>query len=276
MGSELTVFQEMKVGPALEARILELDPGFAARGAEEQKEVVGFLMEQAKATTEGVKTRLPTIAIKHAGASSFEMPKTAGAEHGDLVREFEGVILHQGMAKSYWKKSLDDGGSTGPPDCASVDGLTPYSKEPVSQSCAACPLNKFGSAENGRGKACRDSKRLVVHLDGHDLPARMSISASNIKKIDGYMNDLRDQGRVLGTVRTKFKAFADQSPSGVEFTGLDISTCAVLDMDETLRIKRDVVDVFRGDFRSGSIEPDAESTTGAAPAELPEKATSVM
>lgn len=52
------------------------------------------------------------------------------------------------------------------PDCYSTDGIAPdpASASPQAQHCAACPHNAFGSADNGKGKACQDSKRIAVLL----------------------------------------------------------------------------------------------------------------
>lgn len=53
------------------------------------------------------------------------------------------------------------------PDCSSDDGQfpDPHILNPVSQACATCPMNAWGSKRTPEGKetkACSDSKRLVV------------------------------------------------------------------------------------------------------------------
>ena len=78
--SAITVFQEMKVAPAQSHKILDLDPEFATRTEEEQREIVTFFLKQGANTQENVKSRFPTIKMLHAGACSFEMPLEEGSD----------------------------------------------------------------------------------------------------------------------------------------------------------------------------------------------------
>lgn len=45
---------------------------------------------------------------------------------------------------------------------------------PQSESCATCPLNEYGSAETGRGKACQNRARLALLPAGFYSPKRGS------------------------------------------------------------------------------------------------------
>jgi hypothetical protein len=38
----------------------------------------------------------------------------------------------------------------------------PSSSQPQAENCAACPHNKFGSADNGKGKRCKNSRSLAL------------------------------------------------------------------------------------------------------------------
>jgi hypothetical protein len=60
-----------------------------------------------------------------------------------------------------------------PPDCYALgdptkdkpdEGMAPHEKAADKQaaSCDECPFNKMGSAERGRGKACKNVRRLIV------------------------------------------------------------------------------------------------------------------
>ena len=267
--SALEIFTKHELAPALQTRILELDPKFAERAPEEQEEIVVLLLEQAQKTTEGVRSRFPLINIRHAGTNAIELPKKAGEEDAPIVREFEGIILDQYITKAYWTSPMGKG-SGGPPDCASLNGITPYVKEPINpDGCVTCPFNKFGSGidQDGnatRGKRCRDQKRVIVVLDEHDLPCRLMLSAMNIGPFDTYMMDLRDQGTPIGTVRTKFKAVSAKNKGGTEFTGIELNTVRRLSMDEILKLKHDVITPLGSDFRIGAIEAN-EGTSAAGP-----------
>jgi hypothetical protein len=274
----LAIFREFQLPEPLQARVLDMAPDFHDMPEDDQRALVEYWMEQAKATTEGVKARFPRAKMLHAGTVAFELPPEPGSEKGKIVREFDAIILDQHVTKAWWKDPYGDGGG-GYPDCASLDGLKPYTPEPVASSCIKCALNRFGSGKDRdgnatRGKACRDTKRVIFYLDGHDLPLTLQISAANIKRFDSYMNALRDQGQPIGTVRTRFKAVEVTNKANVSYTGIELSTVDVLSIPEQLGLKRNVLDLFKSDFRIGAIEFDGEgSSERTAPSDTEQEST---
>jgi hypothetical protein len=77
------------------------------------------------------------------------------------------VLLAHGFERTYYSKAYDPN-ATESPDCYSFDGERPHEKSAVPQSdtCATCRLAEFGSAANGKGKACREGSRLAfIHAD---------------------------------------------------------------------------------------------------------------
>lgn len=56
------------------------------------------------------------------------------------------------------------------PDCRSDNGVQPAPDSPAPQSatCAACPMNAFGTALNGKGKRCAEYARLAVAVVGDE------------------------------------------------------------------------------------------------------------
>ena len=50
------------------------------------------------------------------------------------------------------------------PDCYALDSSEPHldAKNPKSDSCGDCPMNKWGTARRGKGKACREGARIIV------------------------------------------------------------------------------------------------------------------
>jgi hypothetical protein len=82
--------------------------------------------------------------------------------------ELEVIIVKaaQAISKVFYKSGYVEG-SNSPPDCWSVNGLTPDPAAPDKQNplCASCKQNAWGSrvSEAGKaGKACSDNKRLVI------------------------------------------------------------------------------------------------------------------
>jgi hypothetical protein len=77
------------------------------------------------------------------------------------------VLLAHGFERTYYSKPFNPD-ATESPDCYSYDGDRPHEKSAVPQSdtCAQCRLAEFGSAPNGKGKACREGARLAfIHGD---------------------------------------------------------------------------------------------------------------
>lgn len=56
------------------------------------------------------------------------------------------------------------------------DEMSPHeeAKDPQSEGCADCQWNKFGTADKGRGKACRESIRVAL------LPAQKNLAKADI------------------------------------------------------------------------------------------------
>ena len=82
------------------------------------------------------------------------------------------------------------------------DELKPHelSTKPQHEQCAGCPNNEFGSADTGRGKACRNVRRLALiaedaiegdleNTEVHYLRTPVTSSAN----WDGYVNDAADK-----------------------------------------------------------------------------------
>lgn len=115
------------------------------------------------------------------------------------------------MVKAYYEKGYQVG-SKEPPDCASDDGIAPasYVSKKQSQTCASCPMNKFGSAiskASGKPtKACRDAKRLWVKLaDGNTIngqpfkePPFSERTTYGVNVSVASLKSLAEHGRLLG------------------------------------------------------------------------------
>lgn len=73
--------------------------------------------------------------------------------------------------------------------------MKPSERAPVKQGadCASCALNQFGSAATGRGKACKNGRRLAVVPVDADMNTpifTIEVSPTGIKALDGYISKL--------------------------------------------------------------------------------------
>jgi hypothetical protein len=157
-------------------------------------------------------------------------------EGGEEIRkpadELFGVILavEPGtglMAKTFYKKGYTSGDSS-PPDCSSANGVFPdaWISNPVNSKCNGCPMNVFGSAKSangGKAKACKDSKRLWVaepdKIDG--TVYAMGVPVTSLKPMSEYGNMLKANGIPSAAVITRFSMKDSEFPELIfEFTGV--------------------------------------------------------
>ena len=81
------------------------------------------------------------------------------------------------------------------PVCMSVNGKTPdtiNSQVVMSTSCTSCPLNRFGSHRNGKGKACADKVRVAVclpHYRPNDI-LLLQVPPTGFDTLEQFGNDM--------------------------------------------------------------------------------------
>lgn len=266
------IFQEVQVPEAIQRQLLDLGEEFTTLSPEDQREIILDTMEQAALTTEGVRVKLPIAKLLHAGACLIELPGERA------VKEFDAVILDQFSVKGFWEDENVDGSR---PDCRSIGGIKPSAeiKDPVSETCATCPHNRFGTALKGRGKRCKDSRRLVLRLigiEGSRLPCFLQVPATVLKAIETYLSDCVNENTPIGTMVTRFKAIdIVNQTTGKESTGLQFTTVKKLSLTERLQQKREFIDPFKDVFRSGGFE-DFDEDAGTPETEEERKASEAM
>jgi len=107
---------------------------------------------------------------------------------------------------------------------------------PDTFGCASCPLNQFGSAhqkdDQTEGKACSESRRLLVLIDGMAYPAVVSLPVMSIKNWDGYCSGLATRKSSYFAVRTKFELDSDMSNGGQKYNKASVSAVGALSKEE--------------------------------------------
>ena len=72
------------------------------------------------------------------------------------------------------------------PICASVDGKLGIGDP--GGACAACELNDFGTAEDGKGKACKNMRSLYLLQSGEIMPIMLNLPPTSLKPFNEFMN----------------------------------------------------------------------------------------
>src|SRR5690606_23660519 len=127
---------------------------------------------------EGLELTFDRVKIPSGGGLAFEIP--IDDDEVDTAKEIVGVIVDHHRVNAYWPAAFSGQGQ--PPACSSMDGKTgvaPPDSEVAwagrEQSCATCPLNQWGSDENGSGKACKNMVRLYILREGEAFPLMLTL-----------------------------------------------------------------------------------------------------
>ena len=127
----------------------------------------------------------------------------------------------KGVAKNYYGGQPYVEGADQIPVCYSSDGVTPDSgaEQPQCETCATCPHNKFGTAvaqdgTMGKGKACRDFKRLYVVPSDQPYSEvyELRVPPTSFKNMQNYGHQLDRASLQLHNVVTTLNFTGDASP----------------------------------------------------------------
>ncbi|MGO9059030.1 MAG: hypothetical protein ACLQU2_16810 [Candidatus Binataceae bacterium] len=103
------------------------------------------------------------------------------------------ILLSRAIERSYYESedTYDK-----PPACFALAtgnglGMTPHkrSREPQAVSCDTCQWNRYGTAQNGKGKRCREYRRLAVLAQGaDDLIAILRVPPTSIRPFRNFLH----------------------------------------------------------------------------------------
>lgn len=156
----------------------------------------------------------------HAAEASEQLSGTGGGsfistrggrftfQDAELPTPLRVVILGSLRENNYYEGDFDPDNPQSPvcfsvadpnlPASEQEGAMVPHETAPDKQAetCDSCPMNRFGSAERGRGKACKNTVRLAVvsadNLDdvANNEPALMRLPVTSIKGFKGYVDKL--------------------------------------------------------------------------------------
>lgn len=148
------------------------------------------------------------------------------------------VILAYDAERSYYSKPYQPDVMASP-DCYSYDSEVPHpqAKVPQADKCSQCRFNEFGSAQNGKGKACKEgAKFAAMHADALESPEKIAaativqgrLSVLNSKGFRNYVGYFEDAGQpIWGSVSQLTVTPDSKSQYAVAFSNI------VADLDDT-------------------------------------------
>jgi len=109
-----------------------------------------------------------------------------------LPNPLDMVILAYGPERVYYARPYQ-ADSQATPDCYSFDGNAPHERAatPQHDHCASCHQNEFGTAENGKGKACKEGARFIA-IDAASLESLERIATATL--VQGRLSVLNSKG----------------------------------------------------------------------------------
>lgn len=146
--------------------------------------------------------------------------------HGTQLKDnkMHCIVLASLIENAYYPGRFDPDNPQSPVCFAfSVDGedMEPHEKSHDKQSdgCADCPHNEWGSSDTGRGKACKNVRRLALlafdngdaaSIEAGDI-AILSVSVTSVKNWSGYAKQLAMSGMAPWGVQTLVTLDRDES-----------------------------------------------------------------
>ncbi len=176
---------------------------------------------------------LPQIAIMRE-KPRYEMPD------GTLVDNFEGHIIYWHNSNQYYPEKFGQGSEI--PACSSSTGIAPdQGKDKQSGACKDCPMNRYGSANEGTGKACQNTIRLYILIDGEVIPCSLKAPPSSLGRKEALMRWLTSAPNIaakagVGTkyqpIKVKFSLHTKDFQGGNSASVIDLETVRVLTLED--------------------------------------------
>lgn len=265
------------------AAALELLTKAGQEDMTEEQQLIREILEEDKEDNSD-DMELMRIKLPAGGTNKFEM-----GEKGQDEEDFEAVVLVVQTNRGYWPRQ----GQGNPPMCSSSDGkigkialelddedekaakearpvVHPMFKlgKQAAYDCSTCDLNEWGSAHlhkgGGRGKACKEMRRLLVVIKGWQMPSILSLPPTSIKNWKLYSTRLKNDQSYYFAVRTEFKLEEAQATTGDKYSVVQLMDTEKLSPEElaAVRIMRKAYKDFIAEMEVTGDDYSEEGNTG--------------
>ncbi len=245
-----------------------------------------LILREMQEDTNAFDLQPPRVKIAPGGIGQFLL--------GDeTAKSFVAVVALSQKVRGYWPEA----GVGTAPLCSSPDGVTGYfnihadetqnsagiqasrphpalvqmlegNQPNVEWECALCPMNQWGSEHQrgeGRGKACKEMRRLLLLIDGWTIPALMSLPPTSIRSWDSYCSALAAKRSAYFVVRTKFELDTAKAAGGETYNVVKVSLAGSIEDMDQLRTVAEIRRQYREMVRGMPVEAADYDTTDDTP-----------
>lgn len=217
----------------------------------------------------------------------------------DTAKNFTAIVAISQKIRGYWPAA----GTGAAPLCSSPDGARGFFngdcsneefdaavKAPISHpgavalankqqllpnyDCLRCPMNQWGSehqrrgGQGGKGKACKEMRRLLLLIDGWALPAIMSLPPTSIRAWDAYCSAHAAKRSAYFAVKTRFELDAAKAAGGETYNVVKVSPSGALGIAE-IKMVGDIRRQYKELIGGLPVDSTEYSTEAATSEEIP-------
>lgn len=184
---------------------------------------------------DGLTIEFDRVRIPSGGGLAFEIPGD-DPDNPELAKEIIGVIVDQHPVNAYW--AMKYSGENNPPDCSSMDGKEGVDQDGNRRPCNSCPYNEWGSDEDGRGKACKNMRRIYILREGEMFPLLLTLPPTSLKNFSNYLaKRIIGKGRRSYNVLTKVSLKKAVSSGGITYSQASFALAGVLSEEDAKKME---------------------------------------
>lgn len=178
---------------------------------------------------DGLTISFDKISIPSGGGTMWELPGMDNPDEPEYSKDIEGVIVDHYPVNAFFENEYT--GEIVPPTCSSMDGKLGIGCP--GGACANCPLNKYGSADDGKGKKCKNLRRIYILRSGEILPLLVTLPPTSIRNFSDYISKrIVTKGMKACDVVTRMTLTIEKSQTGIKYSKVQFSIARILQSEE--------------------------------------------
>jgi hypothetical protein len=186
---------------------------------------------------QGLSFEFDRVKIPTGGGLAFEVPGD-DEDNPDMEKEIVGVIVDHHPVNAFWQDKYS--GQNNPPTCSSMDGSKGIDIETGEvKPCNSCPYNQWGTAEDGRGKACKNMHRVYIKRSDELFPILLTLPPTSLKNFSNFLaKRVLGKGRKSAEVLTRVTLKKATSSQGIAYSQAAFSVAGILPAELAEEMKK--------------------------------------